>query len=135
MTILNVSNVILDAITCVINLIEIVVINDWFHREHDDTHTIEYVWLALIDNSIKFSVLYFIRALILHMNEDFENREFSNANKFADSNLEEINEIKFKSENVSFHDKWHDLCDKFFDEKRRRRDFAHRVNHVSFLLN
>jgi hypothetical protein len=38
------------------------------------------------------------------MSEDFENREFSHANRFVDSNLEEINEIRFKSVNVDFHD-------------------------------
>jgi hypothetical protein len=38
------------------------------------------------------------------MSKEYEDHEFSNANKFADSNLEEINEIKFKDENVRFHD-------------------------------
>jgi hypothetical protein len=43
MTMLNVSNVVLDAITCVMNFVEIVVINDRFHREYNNTHTIECV--------------------------------------------------------------------------------------------
>jgi hypothetical protein len=39
----NMINVVLDATTCVINFVEIVAIDDRFHREHDDTHTIKYV--------------------------------------------------------------------------------------------
>jgi hypothetical protein len=42
------------------------------------------------------------------MSKDFEDREFSHANRFADSNLEEINEIRFRSDNVDLHDEQHD---------------------------
>jgi hypothetical protein len=67
------------------------------------------------------------------MSEDFEDHEFSHANRFADLNLKEINEIRFKDENIDFHDEQHDWCDKFFDERQRRRDSAYRVDRVSFL--